>query len=42
MDKDMKEYDISGQRLPRYSSIVRTGETYKVTNTGRKPKNWKW
>jgi len=42
MDNVYHDYDISGQRLPRYSSVIRTNEMYKVDNIGRKPAKWKW
>ena len=42
MDSDMAEYDISGDRYPRYSSIVKLKDHYTLVNVGRKPKSWKF
>jgi len=42
MDSDMAEYDISGDRYPRYSSIVKLKDDYTLVNVGRKPKSWKF
>jgi len=42
MDKLEAIYDISGQRLPRYQSIIRKNDSYMVYGVGRKPKTWKW
>ena len=40
MDNQFHDYDISGERLPRYSSVIRRNEEYKVDNIGHKPVKW--
>lgn len=40
MDTDMAEYDISGDRKPLYSGIIKKNQVYNLTNVGRKPKKW--
>ena len=42
MDKTEEIYDISGQRLPRYQSIIKVNQAYDIDAVGRKPKVWKW
>jgi len=38
----MAEYDISGDRKPLYSGIIKTNKVYNMTNVGRNPKVWRW
>jgi hypothetical protein len=42
MDNAEEVYDISGERLPRYQSLIKVNYEYKMDNVGRKPKIWKF
>jgi len=42
IDNKEEIYDISGERFPRYQSIIRMNDSYTMWNIGRKPKHWKW
>jgi len=42
IDNRQEIYDISGERYPRYQSVIKLNQDYNVSNVGRKPKKWKW
>jgi len=42
IDNRQEIYDISGERFPRYQSIIKLNQAYNLSNIGRKPKVWKW
>jgi len=42
MDNKEEIYDISGERPPRYQTLIRKNDSYTMWNIGRKPKHWRW
>jgi hypothetical protein len=42
IDNRQEIYDISGERYPRYQSVIKLNQAYNLSNVGRKPKTWKW
>jgi len=40
IDNRQEIYDISGERYPRYQSLIKLNQEFNVSNVGRKPKKW--
>jgi hypothetical protein len=42
IDNKQEVYDISGERFPRYQTLIRFNRDYQLSSVGRKPKTWKF